>query len=138
MLSAIITNDKNLPLIFLLYQKETYFYQLVILFMTFLRYNIKRFALKINTTKYFIFTGLLVFLIACSAKRNTFLSRNSHALSTKDNILYNGGIALNKGVAEVKLQYNDNFWEILPVERMQITEDNLLPGNAKNANFDRA
>ena len=106
--------------------------------MTFLRYNIKRFALKINTIKYFVFTGLLLFLIACSAKRNTFLSRNSHALSTKDNILYNGGIALNKGVAEVKLQYNDNFWEILPVERMQITEDNLLPGNAKNANFDKA
>ena len=106
--------------------------------MTFLRYNIKRFALKTNTIKYFIFSGLLIFLIACSTKRNTWLSRNSHALSTKDNILYNGGIALDKGVEEVKLQNNDNFWEILPVERMQVTEDNLAPGNTKNANFEKA
>jgi hypothetical protein len=131
-------NGKNLPLIFLLYQKETYFYQLVILFITFLRYNIKRFALKTNTTKYFIFSGLLLFLIACSTKRNTWLSRNSHALSTKDNILYNGGIALNKGIAEVKLQNKDNFWEMLSVERMQVSEDNLAPGNTKNANFEKA
>ena len=106
--------------------------------MTFLRYNIKRFALKTNTIKYFIFSGLLLFLIACSTKRNNFISRNSHALSTKDNILYNGGIALDKGIVEVKLQNRDNFWEILPVERMQINEDQLMPGNTKNANFDRA
>lgn len=106
--------------------------------MTFSRYNIKRFALKTNTIKYFIFSGLLIFLIACSTKRNTWLSRNSHALSTKDNILYNGGIALEKGIAEVKAQNKDNFWEILPVERMQISEQSMMPGQAKNANFERA
>ena len=106
--------------------------------MPFLRYNINRFALKTTTIKYFIFTGLLLFLIACSTRRNTFISRNSHALSTKDNILFNGGVALNKGIIEVKNQNKDNFWEILPVERMQITEDKLQPGNTKNANFDKA
>jgi tetratricopeptide (TPR) repeat protein len=77
-------------------------------------------------------------LIACSTKRNTWLSRNSHALSTKDNILYNGGIGLNKGIEEVKLQNKDNFWEILPIERMQVSEDNLDPGKTKNANFEKA
>ena len=106
--------------------------------MTFLRYNTKRFALKTNTFKFFIFSGFLLFLIACSTKRNTWLSRNSHALSTKDNILYNGGIAMDKGIEEVKLQYKDNFWELLPVERMQITEQTMMPGQAKNANFERA
>ena len=94
--------------------------------------------MKTTTIKYIIFSGLLLFLVACSTKRNTWLSRNSHALSTKDNILYNGGIALDKGVIEVKLQNTDNFWEILPVERMQVSEDNLMPGNAKNANFEKA
>ncbi|WP_293892536.1 gliding motility protein [Flavobacterium sp.] len=94
--------------------------------------------MKTTTIKYIIFTGLLFFLIACSTKRNSWLSRNSHALSTKDNILYNGGIGLAKGVEEVKLQNKDNFWEILPVERMQISEDNLMPGNTKNANFEKA
>ena len=106
--------------------------------MPFLRYNIKRFALKTNTIKYFIFSGLLLFLIACSTKRNTWLSRNSHALSTKDNILYNGGIGLDKGIEEVKAQNKDNFWEILPLERMQILGDNLDPGKTKNANFEKA
>jgi TolA-binding protein len=94
--------------------------------------------LKTNTIKYLIFTGLLVFLIACSTKKNTFLSRNSHSLSTKDNILYNGGIALDKGVEEVKLGNIDNFWERLPVERMQIKEDVMSPSDTKNANFERA
>lgn len=120
------------------FQKETYFYQSVILFMTFLRYNAKRFALKTNTIKYFIFSGLLLFLIACSTKRNTWLSRNSHALATKDNILYNGGIALDKGIAEVKQQNIDNFWEILPVERMQISDKSMMQGQTRNANFERA
>ncbi len=94
--------------------------------------------MKTTTLKYFIFTGLLLFLIACSTKRNTWLSRNSHALSTKDNILYNGGIALEKGVAEVKQQNVDNFWEILPVERMQISDQSMMPGQTKNANFEKA
>lgn len=94
--------------------------------------------MKTNTIKYFIYTGLLVFLIACSTKKNTFLSRNSHALSTKYNILYNGDIALDKGIEDVKAQNKDNFWELLPIERMQITEDRMLPGDNRNANFERA
>ncbi len=106
--------------------------------MTFSRYNKKRFALKTSTIKYFVFSGLLVFLIACSTKRNSFLSRNSHALSTKYNILYNGGIALDKGVEDVIRQNQDNFWEILPVERMQITQEKSLTTESKNTNFERA
>ena len=94
--------------------------------------------MKTNTIKYIFLMGLVVLLVACSTRRNTFLSRNSHALSTKYNILYNGGIALDKGIQDVVLQNKDNFWEILPVERMQITEDKMLPGENKNANFERA
>ncbi len=56
--------------------------------------------------------------MACSTKKNTFLARNSHALSTEYNILYNGGIALDKGIADLKSQYKDNFWEVLPVDQI--------------------
>lgn len=94
--------------------------------------------MKRNTYKYLFFIGILLFLVACSTKRNSFLSRNSHALSTKYNILYNGDIALEKGITDLKSGYNDNFWEILPVERMQVSKDAVLPGQTKNANFDRA
>jgi hypothetical protein len=66
------------------------------------------------------------------------VSRNIHALSTKDNILYNGQIALDKGIIELKATYKDNFWENLPIERMQVNKDELKPGETKNANFERS
>lgn len=94
--------------------------------------------MKTITIKYLFFSVSLLFLIACSTKKNTWLSRNSHALSTKDNILYNGGLALQKGIEEVRLQNSDNFWGILSVERMQVNEDKLLPGTTRNANFEKA
>lgn len=93
--------------------------------------------MKTTTLKYTFTFVILAFILACSTKKNNFVSRNSHALSTKYNILYNGGIALDKGIEDLKLQYNDNFWETLPVERMQVSEQ-FLPGQTQNANFDRA
>lgn len=94
--------------------------------------------MKTSILKYFLLTGFCVFLIACSVRKDTFMSRNSHALSTKYNILYNGGLALDKGVEELKTTYGDNFWEVLPVERMQPNEADMQPGQTKNANFERA
>lgn len=93
--------------------------------------------MKTTTLKYAFIVAILAFFVACSTKKNNFVSRKSHALSTKYNILYNGGIALDKGIADLKLQYQDNFWETLPVERMQITELDMN-GEKKNENFDRA
>lgn len=94
--------------------------------------------MKTNTLKYAIFCGFFALLIACSTKKDTFISRNMHAVSTEYNILYNGDIALNKGIDELKSQYVDNFWEILPVERMQEKADDMMPGDKKNPNFERA
>jgi tetratricopeptide (TPR) repeat protein len=94
--------------------------------------------LKLNTIKYIFLLGTIIFFVACSTKKNTFLSRNTHALSTKYNILYNGGIALDKGITDLKSQYQDNFWELLPVERMIRSEEELTPNQTKNTDFERA
>ena len=119
--------------------KRNVFLPVNILKLTFASFKKNRFTLKTNILKYFSIVGFLLFLIACSTKKNTFLSRNSHALSTKYNILYNGGIALDKGVVDLKTQYKDNFWEFLPIERMQVNKEATLPGQATpNPNFDRA
>ena len=75
---------------------------------------------------------------SCSRKKNTFINRNFHALGTKYNVLYNGEIALEKGRASVDNAATDNFWELLPIERMQITDEILLPGQSKNQDFERA
>jgi len=61
-----------------------------------------------------------------------------HAMSTKYNILYNGYLALESGQKGVNDSYEDNFWEILPIERMQVSEEILLPGQSKNQDFERA
>src|SRR5690606_14461466 len=82
--------------------------------------------------------GFLAIGIACSTKKDTFINRNSHALSTKYNILYNGGLALDAGLVELKTTYSDNYWEILPIERMQPKEETLGPDDTRNPNFERA
>ncbi|WP_169630214.1 type IX secretion system periplasmic lipoprotein PorW/SprE [Flavobacterium humi] len=95
--------------------------------------------LKINRLKYISGSFLILFLVACSTKRNSFVNRNWHAVNTEYNTLYNGDIALEAGINELKTGYKDNFWEILPVERMQVAEEAMLPGQkGKNQNFDRA
>ena len=75
---------------------------------------------------------------SCSRKKDKFLNRNFHALGTKYNILYNGNIALDRGVEGVNNAFTENFWELLPVERMQVSEEIFLPGENKNEDFDRA
>jgi len=94
--------------------------------------------LKSNLIKYSLSVGLLLFLIACSVKKDKFVNRNFHAVTTEYNVLYNGNVALDKGLVDLKTAYQDNFWETLPVERMSKNEDALLPGQSKNLNFERA
>ena len=94
--------------------------------------------MKKDTIKYIAVSLVVTLIISCSTKKNTFLSRNSHALSTKYNILYNGGLALDKGITDLKSEYKDNFWEILPVERMLVKEENLNDEKQKNQNFERS
>nr|WP_246288451.1 hypothetical protein [Winogradskyella costae] len=59
-------------------------------------------------------------------------------MGTKYNVLYNGNIALERGKDEVNNEFTENFWELLPVERMNVSEDIFLPGQTKNADFERA
>jgi hypothetical protein len=125
--------------IFFAISKRNVFLPVYILKSTFRSFKKNRFTLKTTLLKYLFIVSFFLFLIACSVKKNTFISRNSHALSTKDNILYNGSLALDKGILELKSQYQDNFWELLPIERMQVKKENILPGEKPpNPNFERA
>lgn len=94
--------------------------------------------MKSNIIKYSLSISFILFLIACSVKKDKFINRNFHAVTTEYNVLYNGNLALDKGLADLKTTYQDNFWEILPIERMPSNEEALLPGQTKNPNFERA
>ena len=94
--------------------------------------------MKINIIKSLSFLLFFTFLVACSTKKDTFLARNSHALSTKYNILYNGGVGLDKGVKAIKANSHDDFWQLLPVEKMQIIEDLTSTSKPKSTDFELA
>lgn len=66
------------------------------------------------------------------------MSRNSHALSTKYNILYNGGIGLDKGLKSIQANNQDNFWKTLPIEKMQFDENYSEGEKTKNPDFEKA
>jgi hypothetical protein len=94
--------------------------------------------LKTSTYKYIILLVLGGLLIACSTKKNRFTNRAFHSTTTKYNVMYNGDLALEAGLKDLKNTYQDNYWEILPVERMQLTEEEMAPTDAKNPNFERS
>lgn len=92
-----------------------------------------------GTYKITLFVLAVVFFAACSRKKNTFLNRNVHAVTTEYNTLYNGNLAFDDGKEQLAYGFRDNFWEILPVERINIEEaETKAPGASKNADFNRA
>lgn len=85
-----------------------------------------------------IFLAILL-LAACSRKKDTFLNRNLHAVATEYNTLYNGDLAFTSGKKQLAAGYRDNFWEILPMERIDIVEaETKAPGAGKSGDFNRA
>ncbi len=72
---------------------------------------------------------------SCSTKKDAFINRNWHALNTKYNTLYNGNIAFEQGREELNSSYRDDYWEILPVERLEVTDEIKLDSEDNNPNF---
>lgn len=78
---------------------------------------------------------LAICLSGCSRKKDKFINRNFHAITTEYNILYNGDLALDLGKKQIAESYRENYWQILPVERMQVSDEINLPGAPRDENF---
>ncbi|MBB1140608.1 sporulation protein [Myroides sp. WP-1] len=61
--------------------------------------------------------------IACSVKKDKMLNRGYHALTTKYNILFHGNESYVEALDALKEGYFDDYWEILPIERIDIEVD---------------
>lgn len=94
--------------------------------------------MKSTLIKYTLVIGFVLFLIACSVKKDRFINRNFHAVTTEYNVLYNGNIALEKGLESLNTTYQDNFWDILPVERVSVSEEKATKDQTKNQDFEKA
>lgn len=71
----------------------------------------------------FIIVVQIVFIIGCSTKKDNFTTRSYHGITSKYNVLYNGNVALEKGIQELNQNYKDNYYDILPVEPLKITKE---------------
>ena len=76
-------------------------------------------------------------LSACSTQKNRFVNRQYHRLTTAYNVLFNGEEAFSIGKAILDASVEDNFFELLEVEPIALSGENinnqtLVPG------FDRA
>src|SRR5690606_4018320 len=81
---------------------------------------------------------MLLAVVACSTKKDSVVNRNWNAMNAKFNTLYNGHLALEQGQQTLIDSYVDNYWELLPVERMEIREQIIIDTSKLNPNFRRA
>ena len=82
--------------------------------------------------------ALWLFAEGCSTKKDAFVNRNWHALNTRYNVLYNGNLAFEEGRLQLNSSYRDNYWEILPVERLQVSGEVRLDSEDNNPSFEKA
>lgn len=58
---------------------------------------------------------ILMLVVSCSTRQNTFGTRTYHTITSKYNVNFNGKEALNKGIADLDKKRKDNYLSILPI-----------------------
>lgn len=87
--------------------------------------------------RFAIYAMTIALLGGCSAKTDTLFNREFQKIPTKYNVLFNGYEALEAGKKEVFGAYKDNYFQILPVEAIEFSDDIKLKGE-ENPSFARA
>jgi tetratricopeptide (TPR) repeat protein len=86
-----------------------------------------------NTQKIIAFLILFVTAFACSTKKDTVVSRNFHAITTKYNVLFNGKEAFKEGIEEINNNYKDDWFQRLPIEPIVFDEDKIVLPSFNNS-----
>ena len=85
-----------------------------------------------NTQKIIAFLILFITAYACSVKKDTVISRNFQAITTKYNVLFNGKEAFKKGIEDINNNYKDDWFKRLPIEPIVFEEDKIVLASFKN------
>ncbi|MDB2491823.1 hypothetical protein N9W85_02415 [Flavobacteriaceae bacterium] len=86
---------------------------------------------------FWIIPLFLMPFFSCSTTKSGVLNKEYHTLTTKYNVLFNGKEAFAIGEQILEEAYEDNFYELIPIEPINlrgenIDESSIVPG------FDRA
>lgn len=76
--------------------------------------------------------------MGCSTKKNTFVSRNYHNLTSYYNVYWNGKEALNEGMQLLADQEIDNYYKILPVYQYGTVVDTQITAEKMNRVIEKA
>ena len=73
--------------------------------------------------------------LACSAKKNKPINKGYHSLVSSYNVLFNGSTSIDEGVQEEYATNKENFWDILPVEKIKILDEIITVSGINNKKF---
>lgn len=79
-----------------------------------------------NLSKFLVLSLILATIYSCSVKKDAFLNRNFHVLTTKYNVLFNGEQAYLKGLKDIKSKHQDNFWKPLQIEPITFDDNEII------------
>jgi len=79
--------------------------------------------LKKTAIQIIIFLTITILITSCSTRKNRFLNRAMHGTATKYNVLYNGRVAYDLAKKQLDDNYEDDFFNILPIEPLKIKEE---------------
>ena len=82
---------------------------------------------KLKHKNLLLICTILLLIFGCSRKKDKFLNRSFHSITTKYNYLYNGNKLFQNAIEDLNEQEKDNFWELLPLEKYQSV--NIQEGN---------
>ena len=78
---------------------------------------------------------LSLIIVGCSRKKDKFLNKNFHSLTTKYNFLFNGNNLYAEGLIDLENDLRENFWTLLPVEKFKFYD---ADEDERETNFTKA
>ena len=74
--------------------------------------------------------------MGCSRKKDKFLNKKFHSITTTYNYLFNGNNLFSSGLNELDTREKENFWELIPIEKFKYF--NIDFDQERETNFTRA
>ena len=78
---------------------------------------------------------VVILLAGCSRKKDKFLNKNFHSLTTKYNFLFNGNNLYAEGLSDLENDIRENFWNLIPIEKFKYYD---LDDEERETNFTRS
>ena len=87
-------------------------------------------------TYIFLFFFAAIFISGCSRKKDKFLNKKFHSLTTTYNYLFNGENLYSLGSEELNNSEKENFWKLIPIEKYKYIDTDL--DEDRETNFTKA